>query len=961
VEDSLERLKSALADRYRLERELGSGGMATVYLAEDLKHHRKVAIKVMHPDLSSSIGAERFLREIRVSAQLNHPNILTLIDSGEADGLLYYVMPYVEGESLRDRLDREKQLPIAETVDITRELADALGHAHSLGIIHRDVKPENILFEADHAIVADFGIARAVTAAGGATLTETGLAIGTPAYMSPEQAVGERDVDARTDVYSLACMVYEMLGGDPPFVASTPQAILARKSLEAPPSLRNVRRTVSPAMEAAVTKALATTPADRFRTPHEFVEALAAPAPPATVKRRRLPRVAALVIAALVVAVPGGWLLSRASTSRWARREAIPNIIRLIEEGNQAAAFRLAMQVEQILPDDPTLVSLWPQMSRYVSLRTDPPGADFQFKEYAASDESWIYAGQSPVDLAKIPLGFFRWLIHKPGYDTIELASTGIQFQAALPDGTIPLHEEGVIPRDMVLVQGGEVALGVPGLQHMGAAELGDYLIDRFEVTNRAFKLFLDSGGYRREEYWQHEFVRDGREIPWEEAVSQFRDATGRPGPAEWQVGAYPEGQDDYPVGGVSWYEAAAYAAFVDKQLTTIYHWSHAAQAQSLGSHIVPLSNYGADGAAPVGSFQGLGPYGTYDMAGNVREWCWNATGNRRYVLGGGWGEESYFYVEADTRSPWDRSEVNGIRLMKLLGGERVTAAASRPMDYQAADFTVETVPEEIYRVYERMYRYDRTPLDAVVESVTEARDWRREAVTFRAAYGEERMTAYLFLPKTFEPAYQVVVYFPGSNALHLRSSETLAPGHADFVVRSGRALLYPIYKGTYERDVGLRDDNPDTTAAHRDLVVMWSKDLGRSIDYLETRADMDMERLAYYGVSWGAGLGAILPALERRITTIVLEGGGLWASRALPEADQRTFAPRISVPLLILGGRYDGAFPLETAQRPMFRLFGTPDSDKSHIVYESGHTVPRNESIREVLEWLDRHLGPVR
>jgi serine/threonine-protein kinase len=242
--DPLEQLKSALADRYLIEREIGRGGMATVYLAEDLKHRRKVAVKVLLPDLAVAIGAARFLREIEIAAQLTHPHILPLHDSGEADGFLYYVMPYIEGETLRGRLQRERQLPIEDALLITREVADGLSHAHSLGVVHRDIKPENILLASGHAVVADFGIARAITEAGGERLTETGLSIGTPAYMSPEQAMGEQDVSARSDIYSLGCVAYEMLAGDPPFTGTNPQAILARKTLEPPPPLRTARDTV---------------------------------------------------------------------------------------------------------------------------------------------------------------------------------------------------------------------------------------------------------------------------------------------------------------------------------------------------------------------------------------------------------------------------------------------------------------------------------------------------------------------------------------------------------------------------------------------------------------------------------------------------------------------------------------------------------------------------------------------
>ena len=213
MSDVLDRLTTALADRSAIERELGAGGMATVYLAEDLKHHRPVAVKVLRPELAAVLGAERFLREIEITARLTHPHILTLLDSGEVEGFLYYVMPYIEGESLRDRMNREKQLPLDDALQFAREVADALSYAHSHDVIHRDIKPENILLEAGHAVIADFGIARAVTAAGGEALTDTGIAIGTPQYMSPEQAAGSKELDGRSDVYSLGCVLYEMLGG----------------------------------------------------------------------------------------------------------------------------------------------------------------------------------------------------------------------------------------------------------------------------------------------------------------------------------------------------------------------------------------------------------------------------------------------------------------------------------------------------------------------------------------------------------------------------------------------------------------------------------------------------------------------------------------------------------------------------------------------------------------------------
>jgi len=305
VSSQLESLRTALAARYAVERELGRGGMATVYLARDLKHGRRVAIKVLRPEIAVALGAERFLREIEVAARLTHPHILPLHDSGQAGGSLYYVMPYIEGESLRDRLEREGQLPLEDALRITREVASALSYAHSQDVVHRDIKPENILLSGGEAVVADFGIARAITQAAGTRLTETGIPVGTPAYMSPEQASGGGPIDGRSDVYSLACVLYEMLVGEPPYTGPSAQVVIAKRFTDPVPSVRRLRETIPPAIDAAVSKALAKAPADRFVSAAQFANALTSSAAPSVRPwfSRRRTLVAGAITAATVALV----------------------------------------------------------------------------------------------------------------------------------------------------------------------------------------------------------------------------------------------------------------------------------------------------------------------------------------------------------------------------------------------------------------------------------------------------------------------------------------------------------------------------------------------------------------------------------------------------------------------------------------------------------------------------------
>jgi pimeloyl-ACP methyl ester carboxylesterase len=344
-------------------------------------------------------------------------------------------------------------------------------------------------------------------------------------------------------------------------------------------------------------------------------------------------------------------------------------------------------------------------------------------------------------------------------------------------------------------------------------------------------------------------------------------------------------------------------------------------------------------------------------MAGNVKEWCWNATGDQRLLLGGAWNEPRYMFATRDARQPFERAATFGIRLARYdqpLASEHAGPAPTSP---DARGLPPRTpISEEIFEVYRRQYAYDRLPLNATVEAAEDTPLWRRLTVTFDAAYGGERVRAHLFLPLNGRPPYQTVIFFPGHDAFQLRSSVDMALGSAELIVRSGRAFLYPVYKGTYERHA------PEPAGANgaRERLVAWSRDLGRSIDYLASRADIDSARLAFYGLSTGADAGIILTALESRLQASVLQGTGL-RDEPTPEIDPRNYAPRVTVPTLMVNGRYDFLMPFETAQQPLFELLGVRPEHKRHVALETGHAVPPADRAGVILPWLDRYLGPVR
>jgi dienelactone hydrolase len=371
-----------------------------------------------------------------------------------------------------------------------------------------------------------------------------------------------------------------------------------------------------------------------------------------------------------------------------------------------------------------------------------------------------------------------------------------------------------------------------------------------------------------------------------------------------------------------------------------------------------------------VGTAPGLGPYGTVDMAGNVKEWVWNEqTGTaKRYILGGAWNDPDYQFLYPDSRSPFDRSDTNGFRCVSYGDGPAPPVALAVPVAPDARDYaTARPVADDAYRIYADQYSYDRAPFDVRVESTDDTSpSWRHEVVSMATVYGSERMPIHLYLPKNVKPPYEAVLFFPGALAIGAENSANLQLNTfgIDFIVLSGRALVYPVYKYTYGRsDPRTTSSWPEPTRAYTTWVQQLVGDARRSLDYLETRPDIDAARLAYYGLSWGAQLGPVIMALDPRLKAGVLLMGGLKSGQSAPEVDAFNFAPRVRTPVLMLNGDQDRIFPLQTSQRPLFQGLGTPGADKKHVLYPGGHEIfatQRSQIVQEVVGWLDRYVGRV-
>jgi serine/threonine protein kinase/pimeloyl-ACP methyl ester carboxylesterase len=1017
---------------YKLLQQIGEGGMGVVFMAEQSQPlQRTVAVKIIKPGMDTRRVITRFEAERQAVAMMDHPNIAKVLDAGTTDsGRPYFAMELVKGVPITKYCD-DKRVPLRGRLGLFVQVCQAVQHAHQKGIIHRDIKPNNVLVAEydDHAVpkVIDFGVAKATAQklTERTVFTEFGQVLGTMEYMSPEQAkLNQLDVDTRSDIYSLGVLLYELLTGSTPFerkrlrtAAFDEMLRIIREeeplkpstrlsSTEAPGSgetlgaiaanrndqLAGLRKQVRGELDWIVMKSLEKERGRRYDSANDLGldvqrhlrdEPVLACPPSVAYRFRKSARrnkTALTAAALLATALLGGagastwqaWRATKAEIAARADRDRalaaeaktkalgeIPTIDAHVRARRFGRAFELLRQVERVVPEDGRLDELRTACSSALTIVTDPPAVTVSRKRADDSDGGWERLGETPIQNRRLARGVYYWKFEKPGYAAAEgLANDGLMNLERLLTGAdlrVELDREDVAPRDMVRVR--PVVVG--SLWRDQGVSIPPFWIDRFEVTNRQFKSFVDQGGYRRKEFWENRFEKGGRALSWEEAMDLFRDSTGRPGPAAWAAGSYGDGQDEFPVSGVSWYEAAAFAKFAGKSLPTIYHWTRASGRGALAEEIIPRSNLGGTGLARVGQYRGLGPSGTCDMAGNVKEWCWNSAGDGlRYVLGGAWDEREYMFTSEDARAAIDREKNMGFRCINHLDGQELSNESLAEVKQTVRDVRAEKIlSDDAFQAVKGFYAYDKAkPLHAVIGRPEETAAWIHQRVAVDAAYGNERLIIHLFLPRDASPPYQPVVFWPGGGAF-LRDVVSPADECVGFIINSGRALVCPVYQGTYERRV--KRPGADGPWEHS---LQQAKDLSRCIDYLRTRKeDFDTGAIGYYGVSWGASAVQAL-AVEDRIEAAVLVDGGLEAhSGERRERDPVHYLPRITIPVLMLNGRYDAGNPPKEAQEPMFRLLGTDPARKRYTLTDSSHVAaPTTERIRETLSWFDQHLGPV-
>ena len=1015
---------------YKLLQVIGEGGMGVVYMAEQTEPvKRRVALKLVRPDMDSSAVVARFDAERQALAMMDHPNVAKVFDAGTSQsGRPYFVMELVKGIPITKYCD-EHRLNCRERLSLFIKVCHGVQHAHQKGIIHRDLKPSNVLVaEYDHDPVVkiiDFGVAKATNQelTDKTLFTQFGQIIGTLEYMSPEQAkLNQMDIDSRSDIYSLGVLLYELLTGIKPFEKERfkrsgldevlriireedpPRPSTRLSSHDSLPSLAASRNTdpgklagvLRNDLDWVVFKAMAKERSDRYQTAellatdiqrHLSYQPILARRPSFSGRLRRFVKrnQFAVVISVLIFAVTSALItlgvFVRQSQIRQARQQAdldasqadreriekqardrahaqqviIPRIRELIDARRPVEAYLLANEVRELLADDREFQELQKETTVTVSFHIEPNGTTVSYRDAENPSGKWVVAGQTPLIDAELPNGDLRFRYTCDGFISAE-------FQKRFPAFLQYSAHQKLVPIDrkiagMTLIPGARAQYwnNLP-------ENISSYYIDRYEVTNAEFREFVVGGGYENPKYWEGlVFHRDGKPVPWKEAVKTFVDRSGSPGPAFWINGNPPEGKQDYPVTGVSWFEAMAYAKFRDKSLPTVSHWRRAARCEQPGI-MTALSNFSQAGPSTKGEHDGIGHFEVYDLAGNAKEWCLNQFGENQYCLcGGAWNEADYSVAFVDRDSPWSRKRTHGFRCVQYQSKDAPENLTRNPFSEPTRVF--DGLEREPVETLARWYEYDRDlPLNIEkiqADSATPSSEFKHEIIRIDAAYNNERFDLHLLIPRQAKERYETVIWVPGMGAW--QTTSTYDPGESAYrdpyklnLLRTGRIVCIPVLEGTFERGNGtsILEQLRNTPLKFRDNSIRVCKDVSRTVDYLVTRPDVHKERIVFYGISWGGLLGNANVVTNQRIAAMVLVGAGYSEGlKDLPAINPYQFAPHVKVPVIMINGTADPIFLVQSHQKPMFEDLGS--SQKKHAILLAGHAPPPRKVTELADTWL--------
>ena len=1012
---------------YSLLRKIGEGGMGMVYLAEQVEPiRRKVALKLLRTAQFDQQAVERFESECRYMATLHHPNIAAVYSAGSTTtGQPFVTMEWIDGIPITRYCD-DHQMTIKARLQLFQQVCHGVQHAHYRGIIHRDLKPSNILVtEYNHEPVPkiiDFGVAKMHDWGPQSEnpLTQADQIIGTLQYMSPEQAgAKQQNVDTRSDIYTLGVILHELLGGEIPLahefeIAEILEEHLAVTRERVPPRLSRVihssenlqqiadNRQATPnslckqleqELEWIVAKPLEKDPDNRYATAKSFSDDIERlqnnlpiqAQPPSIIRRTKLfvrrckyQVIAFLVTLAMAIVLSlTGLVLYIQSTERrhqklqlaktsielkksqeqakqlqQAREIVAPKIRELINDQQTVIAYQMIQALDPRIKADAVFEEIMNDLMLTTSFDKLPADTCIKIRDAGSEKDQWMTLGRTPLTNIKLPRGPIRIRFEKTGYVSRDLQLKVPRAFDTSACGYLVPNE--ALPAGMVWIYNNEEKDELP---------LGEFWIDRFEVSNEDYQTFVDAGGYQDPSFWQGiHFEQKGETIPWQQAMKSFTDLTGKRGPAGWKNSHYPNGKSTYPVGGVSWFEACAYAKFRSKHLPTLHHWKWAADSDQPGI-MAAAGNFLSAGPTPCGTMTGVGRFDALDLAGNVREWCLTSDDEgKRYNLGGDWNAPHYSFTESFSTSPWDRSMENGFRCIRYPEGSEplaeLLASVAKP---KSLDLGPNREPFQSLRA---MYLYDHDlPLRPIIGSANTVaganNQVRHDVAEITAPYNNERFKVHLLIPNDAAGKMETIIFVPGVTAWENgRELKLENEPHVSLLKRladSGRIVCFPVYQGTYERWSGstLGQQFENTPIRARDNYIAVTKDGSRVVDYLLTRNDVDPKRLVYFGLSQGALRGPMALATDTRYRAAVLLSGGYtkWTKRP-PVIQAYHFTPEVKQPILMMNGTSDQVFPVATSQKPMFTDLGSPQ--KKHILFSAHHIINAHEVFHTMTQWLD-------